>query len=130
MVNYNKSVITLSPSSTVDCRSVVCHELEVQEADLPGKYLGIPMSIGRNKVAEFSFLTEKGDQKLQGWNNQTISRAGKVTLLKTAAQSIPNFWMQLLLIPNAVCDKLEKRMNAFWWGKGGTNCGIKWLSWD
>lgn len=81
-------------------------------------------------MADFSFLIEKVEQKLQGWNNQTISRAGKVTLLKTTAQSIPNFWMQLLLIPNAVCDKLEKRMNAFWWGKGWMNGGIKWLSRD
>lgn len=46
MVNYNKSVVTFSPNLTGQCRSDVCHELEVQEADSPGKYLGIPMRIG------------------------------------------------------------------------------------
>lgn len=88
------------------------------------------MCIGRNKAMTFDFLVTKVEKKLQTWNNQIISRNGKAILLKTAAQSIPNFWMQLFLIPNAVCDKIEKRMNAFWWEKGGMNGGIKWLSWD
>lgn len=38
--------------------------------------------------------------------------------------------MNLLLIPNEICDKIEKGTNDFWWGKGGVNGGIKWLSWD
>lgn len=102
VVNYNKSVVTFSPNSDGENRRAVCHELGVGEAESPGKYLGIPMSIGKNRVAEFNFLMEKVDQKLQGWNNQIISRAGKVTLLKTAAQFIPNFWMRLLLVPNII----------------------------
>lgn len=88
------------------------------------------MQVGKNKVEDFNFLAGKVDQKLQNWNNQIISRSGKAILLKTAAQSVPNFWMQLFLIPNTICDKIDKRMNAFWWGKGGTNGGIKWMSWD
>ncbi|KAL8156414.1 hypothetical protein AgCh_001488 [Apium graveolens] len=130
MVNYNKSVVTFSPNTTVECRNAVCHKLGVRETETPGRYLGVPMCVGRNKAGEFDFLVKKVDDKLQNWNNQIISRHGKVTLLKTAAQSIPNFWMQLFLIPNTVSDKIEKRMNAFWWGKGETNGGIKWLSWD
>lgn len=95
------------------CRQDVCQELGVRKAAIPGKYLGLPMRIGRNKVADFSFLVDRVDQKLQSWSTQAISRAGKVILLKTAAQSIPNFWMNLLLIPNEICDRIEKKMNAF-----------------
>lgn len=88
------------------------------------------MVVGRRKAATFSFLDEKVDQKLQGWQNQVLSKAGKVTLLKTAAQVVPDFWMSMLLIPLEVCDKIEKRMNAFWWGNGEGGKGIKWLSWE
>ena len=59
-----------------------------------------------------------------------MSKAGNVILLKTATQVIPNFWMSLFLIPAEVCDGIEKAMNVFWWGNGGSNKGIKWLSWD
>lgn len=64
------------------------------------------------------------------WNMQNISKADKVTLLKTAAQSILNFWMSLLLIPLDVCDTIEKRMNAYWWGGNEVRNGIKWTSWE
>lgn len=50
-------------------------------------------------------------------------------LLKTAAQTIPNFWMNLFLIPQEICDQIQKQMNSFWWGNGGSNKGIRWLSW-
>lgn len=56
-------------------------------------------------------------------------KLGKVTLLKTAAQVIPNFWMNMFLIPADICDTIEKRMNRFWWSNKDTGSGIKWLSW-
>lgn len=109
----------------------MCNQLGVREAEVPGRYLGLPMHIGKNKAAEFNFILERIDQKLQGWDKHTISKAGKVTLLKTAAQAIPNFWMNIMLIPNTVFEQIERRMNAFWWGKGGSNGkGIHWLAWD
>lgn len=51
--------------------------------------------------------------------------AGKVTSLKTAAQSSPNFWTSLLLIPGEICDKIEKRMNVYWWGSADEKRGIR-----
>lgn len=88
------------------------------------------MIVGRRKSATFSFLLERIQQKLQGWQNQSLSKAGKITLLKTAAQVVPNFWMSMFCIPLAVCEGIEKTMNAFWWGDGRSGRGIKWMSWE
>lgn len=41
-----------------------------------------------------------------------LSKAGKMTVLKTAVQAIPNFWMSLFLIPMEICESIERRMNA------------------
>lgn len=49
--------------------------------------------------------------------------------MKTAAQAIPNFWMSLFLIPSSICDKIEKKLNGFWWGQGTQGKGIRWTSW-
>ncbi|XP_074378200.1 uncharacterized protein LOC141719725 [Apium graveolens] len=73
-------------------------------------------------------IVTRVEQKLQVWGNQTLSKAGKITLLKTAKHSIPNFWMNLLLIPGEVFEKIERSMNTFWWGNGGTGRGIKWMA--
>lgn len=80
---------------------------------------GLPMRVGKNKHAIFSFLIDRVEQKLQPWGVLNISKAGKVTQLKKIAQSIPDFWMGLLLIPAERCDKLEKHMNAYCGGGGG-----------
>ncbi|XP_017248940.1 uncharacterized protein LOC108219886 [Daucus carota subsp. sativus] len=120
MINYDKSSVTFSSNTTADNRKEVCEQLGVNEAQNPGRYLGMPMYVGRRKVATFSFLSDKISKKLQVWQNQTLSKAGNVTLLKTAAEVVPNFWMSMLLIPLEVCDRIEKSMKAFWCGDGSS----------
>lgn len=70
----------------------------------PGRYLGMPMNVGMKNVSTFHFLTDRIKQRLQGWGSKSISKGGKCILLKTTAQTIPNFWMNLFLIPSEVCQ--------------------------
>lgn len=58
-----------------------------------------------------------------------MSKGRKLVLLKTAAQSIPNFWMNLFQIPKEVCTKIQRSMNSFWWGNGRSGRGVRWLAW-
>lgn len=88
------------------------------------------MTAGRKRRSVFHFLTHPVKQKLQNRNNKVLSKAGKFTLLKTVAQTIPNFWMNLFLLPNDVCEGIEKQMNGFWWENGAESKGIRWMSWD
>lgn len=97
-INLNKSTITFSPNTSDASRKEVCEILEVVEVATPGKYLGLPMRVGRKKNEVFSFVSDKVRQKLQGWRNKPLSKGGKCLLLKSAAQTIPTFWMNLLLI--------------------------------
>ncbi|XP_074342771.1 uncharacterized protein LOC141680444 [Apium graveolens] len=130
LINYDKSAVTFLANTRQETRIEVCTELGVQQKIDPGKYLGMPMRIGANKTAVFSFLGDRIEQKLQAWKMQNISKEGKVTLLKTAAQSIPNFWMSLLRVPVEICTKIERKMNGYWWGGGDDQRGIRWLKWD
>lgn len=49
------------------------------------------MHIVKRKREVFGFIGEKIHGKLQACCNKDLSRAGKLTLLKSAAQSTPNF---------------------------------------
>lgn len=130
VVNFNKSTVVFSPNTTEVDRQNVCEQLGVRAICKPDNYLGMPMTVGKRKVVTFQFLVGKIEQKLQAWGTKNISKAGRVTLLKTAAQTIPIFWMSLIFIPREIIDRIEKRMNAFWWCSTGENGGIKWLAWD
>lgn len=118
LVNYNKSDIVFSPNTCARQRESICACLQVQDKGKPGKYLGMPMHIGKRKKEVFGFIGDKIHNKLQAWCNKDFSRAGKLTLLKSAAQSTPNFWISLFLIPDGICDEVEKKMNAFQLGGG------------
>lgn len=49
-INYSKSNITFNPNTNVEDKTKVCEKLGVQEINEHGKYLGMPMLIGRNKT--------------------------------------------------------------------------------
>lgn len=117
-INFNKSNAIFSPNTSSLDRQDVCQQLGIIEVFYPGRYLGIPMRVGRKKVEIFQFLKDKMKQRLHGWREKSVSKAGKQILLKTAAQAIPNFWMSLLLVPVEICDDIEKMMNSFWWCNG------------
>ncbi|XP_074360553.1 uncharacterized protein LOC141700766 [Apium graveolens] len=85
----------------------VCELLQVQEIDKPGKYLGMPMYAGKNKTEIFGFLNDRVEQKLQGWTNQELSKGGKLTLLKSVAQAVPNSRMSLFLVLVNICEEME-----------------------
>ncbi|XP_074325881.1 uncharacterized protein LOC141663935 [Apium graveolens] len=130
MINFNKSSIVFSPNTCEEDRRRICEVLQVHEADKPGKYLGMPMQLGKSKTEVFGFLSDRVEHKLQGWSNQELSKEGKLTLLKSAAQTMPSFWMSLFQIPVSLCESMERKMNAFSWGKGSSGKGIKWIAWE
>lgn len=111
-INYTKSNIIFSPNTSITDKRIVCDRLGLGEAILPGKYVGMPMYVGKNKAEDFGILTDRVRQNLQGWMNKEISKAGKITLLKSAAQIIPNFWMSIFILPSSICEAIEKVMNV------------------
>lgn len=116
-VNFRKSTVTFSSNTRDTIRAQVCATLQVQEVATPGNYLGMPMSMGRRKNAAFKFLLDRVSQKIQAWKHKSISKGGKLVLLKNAAQTIPNFRMNLFKIPAEICSGIQRQMNAFWWGE-------------
>lgn len=63
-------MVTFSPNTTATKRQKVCRRLGVHEAETPGKYHGMPIRIGKNKVSTFGFLQDRIEHKLQGWGHQ------------------------------------------------------------
>ena len=55
-------------------------------------------------------ISDKIQSKLQAWSNEELLKAGKLTLVKTTAQTTSNFWMSLFLIPDSICDEIERKI--------------------
>ncbi|XP_060964627.1 uncharacterized protein LOC133033648 [Cannabis sativa] len=127
-VNFEKSSVFFSTNTTTQMRQIICNRLSIREAEERSKYLGLPSSIGRNKMAAFSYVVDKVQKRIQTWDNKFLSRAGKEVLIKAVVQALPAYTMNLFLLPMGICHQLESDVSRFWW-KSSNSKGIHWLSW-
>ncbi|XP_019168926.1 PREDICTED: uncharacterized protein LOC109164834 [Ipomoea nil] len=127
-VNFNKSCILFSPNTTADLKNAVTTVLNVDTVNNLGKYLGLPMGIGRNRKEVFSYIEAKLRHRLAGWHKNVLSRAGKEILIKSVAQALPTYTMSIYYLPLTFCEHLERIMNQFWWCNKGS--GIRWMAWQ
>lgn len=52
-INTSKSTVFFSAKVISYNREVVCHNLQIKEADSSSKYLGLPSILGKNKSVVF-----------------------------------------------------------------------------
>ncbi|KAK8365340.1 hypothetical protein V6Z12_A02G046600 [Gossypium hirsutum] len=95
-----------------------------------GFYLGIPLfhhRVGRNT---FSFVLDKVQNCLNGWDARKLSFAGRLTLVKSVLFSIPNYFMTAARIPITICKEIEKVVRSFLWGSNNERRLVALVSWS
>ncbi|XP_031124288.1 uncharacterized protein LOC116026999 [Ipomoea triloba] len=129
-VNLGKTSIIFGKSVHREDKEAVCEVLGISEHQGRGKYLGLPGLVGRKKREVLGFIRDKVRARILYWGNRFLSRAGREVFLKTVLQSIPNYAMNVFLLPKGLCTDIERLMNSFWRGcenRGGK--GIRWGIW-
>ncbi|XP_060965512.1 uncharacterized protein LOC133034440 [Cannabis sativa] len=130
-VNLGKSSIFYSTNTENQVREDISSLLQMPQADERSMYLGLPSTMGRNKSAVLGFLKDRVRKKLQGWDSKILSRAGKEVLIKSVAQALPSYAMNVFLLPLEISRDIESTMARFWWKSSSKdNKGIPWMSWD
>ncbi|XP_071922616.1 uncharacterized mitochondrial protein AtMg00310-like [Coffea arabica] len=94
-----------------------------------GRYLGLPMAIGRSKNQVFGYIKISIINKLKGWKNKMLSSAGKEVLIKSVIQAMPNYAMACFKLPKGLCKEICKCIANFWWGREEQDRKVHWLSW-
>lgn len=131
VINFHKSCISFSTNTAMHVKEAVSECFQVPQCDNFGKYLGLPSVVGRNRREVFKFIEQKLRHRIGTWQKKLLSRVGKETLLKSVAKALPTYTMSIYLLPNALCDNLQKIMNGYWWqSSGGESSGIHWMAWD
>lgn len=130
-INFSKSSIYHVSNE----RSSALTGLEIlgcQFDKLPFKYLGAWVGMEKKSCAAWSNLKENMMSKFGGWKCSYLNMAGRMELLKSNLNSIPNYWFSLQLIPKTTCRELEEIRRKFFWGQMPNQYGtrkmhsIKW----
>ena len=95
-----------------------------------GKYLGLPIYVGKSKTKTFSYLKDRIWKKTQGWKERMLSKAGKEILIKACAQAIPIFAMSCFDLTKGLCEQINSMISQFWWAQQDKENKIHWLGWD
>lgn len=90
--------------------------------------MGLPAHIGRSRTEVFLYLKDRLWERVKGWNEKKLSKAGKEVLIKSILQAIRTYVMSCFRLPNSIIDEAEKIIRKFWWGSKVSR-GISWMSW-
>ena len=95
-----------------------------------GKYLGLPIYVGRSRARTFAYIKERIWSKIQGWKEKMLSKAGKEILIKACAQAIPTFAMSCFDLTKGLREEINSMISRYFWAHQDKDNKIHWLSWD
>ncbi|KAL0284071.1 UNVERIFIED_CONTAM: hypothetical protein Sradi_7209200 [Sesamum radiatum] len=126
-VNPGKSTIILSKSVQRERQSIL-DIMGFHEGSLPIKYLGLPLTSSRLKVADCQPLIDRLNSRLAGWNHLNLSLAGRTQLIKSVLNSLHTYWASVFVLPKSIIKVIEGKMRSFLW-KGSSGFGHAKVSW-
>ncbi|KAL8090023.1 hypothetical protein AgCh_039477 [Apium graveolens] len=110
-VNLMKSSVVFSSNVGTECKEKIFQSLQRHEADDAVTYLGLPNLVVRNKSRVLGLLKEKMMQRVQGWKEKWITRAGREVLIKNLAQVVPTYAISTFLVPLEITRYFERSLS-------------------
>jgi hypothetical protein len=128
MINKDKSVVLFSKNTKQQNRQKVKEVLNISKEGHTGRYLGLPVYIGKSKSKAFAYLKEKVWKIIQGWKEKFLSKAGKEILIKAVAQAIPVYAMACFDLTKSFCEQISSLICRYWWSQMEKDNNIHWVS--
>lgn len=117
-VSLEKSSILFSQNTPSSLRQCIIEQIGIKESENLSPYLGFLLVSKRRSKREVSFIVQKMKKKMSTWKSSCLSKAGKLVLVQFSLNSIPNYYMQSMLLPASCLEEMNRVMARFLWGKG------------
>lgn len=118
---------------------ICCEQLQIENimqsmpcqiANLPCKYLGLPLSLRKLKRNDVQPMIDKVASKLPSWKGNLLDKAGRLSLVRQVLSSIPTYFLTVFPIKKWAIKKIDKlRRNFLWKGSDNANGGHCLVSW-
>ncbi|XP_024177967.1 uncharacterized protein LOC112183885 [Rosa chinensis] len=127
-INFQKSSVVFSRNVPKELQYEFAVVLEVNCVEEHDRYLGLPLRVGKAKMANFRYIKEKLTKKLVNWKFKILSCARKEILIKAFPQTMPLYAMNCYLLPKGLCDDIHQLYASFFWGDTDDKRRIHWSS--
>lgn len=93
-------------------------------------YLGLPLGEKSLSCSKWDRIVELCKIRLASWKKGLLSKAGKLTLIRSVLLSIPVYYFSLFMCPNKVISKIEKIFRDFLWHDMDNRKKHHWVRWN
>lgn len=111
-INFDKSKVLFSKTG---CTSTINHfqnTLNIRQTSDLGYYLGYPLK-PTYKNANFTYIKDKLNMKLQGWKTNLLSKIGRTQLINSTTSNLSSHVMKAFLLPKCILNKIDTKMREF-----------------
>ena len=115
-LNYSKSCFISWNSPDHEWTKVLATSFGCLHSKCPTKYLGLPIGDNMNRASAWKPVIEKIQNRLALWKARILSRAGRLTLIKSVLNSLPVYYMSMFKMPKSIAIKIVKIQRSFFWG--------------
>ena len=115
-LNYSKSYFYSWNTTDHDWAKAIATSVGCLHFSPPFTYLGFPLGAQMNKCSAWKPVVKKVENRLASWKAKILSRAGKLTLIKSVLNSLPVYYMSMFKMPKAIAQKIVKLQRRFFWG--------------
>jgi hypothetical protein len=82
------------------------------------RYLGVPIAPSRLHVVDWVKMEKKSAKKLDVWQGNSLSIAGRATLINSSLVNSTIYHMSMYPLPKIVIKRMDKRRRKFFWQGG------------
>lgn len=104
--------------------------IKCRAAKLPTTYLGIPLGANPRKSSTWKSILDKVENRLAMWKAKTLSRAGRLVLIKAVLNNLPVYYLSLFRMPKKVANRIIQMQRRFFWGKEAGARGGCLIAWE
>ena len=115
-LNYSKSNFISWNSGSHDWAKETATLMGCRHATCPFTYLGFSLGDHMNKGSAWIPVIEKIQGRLATWKAKVLSRAGRLTLIKSVLNTLPVYYMSMFKMPKSVASKIVAIQRRFFWG--------------
>ena len=115
-LNYSKSCLISWSSRDQQWAREVASSMGCRHSSCPVTYLGFPLGDNMNKRSAWKPVIDKIQCRLATWKAKILSRAGRLTLIKSVLNSLPVYYMSMFKMPKAIAAKIVSIQRSFFWG--------------
>ena len=115
-INYNKSTFISWKRDDYPWVNEIANDVGCMHARPPFTYLGFPLGSNFSRYDAWKPVIRNIENRLASWKVRLLSRAGRLTLIKSVLNSLPVYFMSLFQMPKTVAAKIVKLQRRFFWG--------------